>query len=296
LAGPGYGSAQYWVEHVREPVRFADGVQAAESSGAGVFVEVGPGAGLRAAVEQSLTTSQPVSVVTMAQDQPEADALLTAAGRLFTTGVGVNWGAILQGSHGRQVQLPTYGFVRQRFWLDTAADRLPLVTSQPGEWAERLKQLAPDEQHRLLVELVCGHAATVLGHPSGNDLDAERAFSDLGFDSLTGVELRNRLTSETRLALSRTLTFDYPTPAALADHLRQQLLHDAGSDDEKIWSSLRKIPLHELRRTGLLDKLLLLAGEPEESLPDSSVSDDVIDSLSPEDLIAMALKPENDVE
>jgi hypothetical protein len=46
----------------------------------------------------------------------------------------------------------------------------------------------------------------------------------------------------------------------------------------------------------LLDKLLLLAGEPEKSLPDSTVSDDVIDSLSPEALIAMALNPENDVE
>ena len=80
----------------------------------------------------------------------------------------------------------------------------------------------------------------------------------------------------------------------LADHLRQQLLHDdhEESDDEKIWSSLRKIPLRELRRTGLLDKLLLLAGESEKSLPDPTVSDDIIDSLSPEALIAMALNPD----
>ena len=58
LAGPGYGSPQYWVEHVRRPVRFARGVQTVESLGAGVFVEVGPGGGLTAAVEQSLTTEQ----------------------------------------------------------------------------------------------------------------------------------------------------------------------------------------------------------------------------------------------
>ena len=95
LAGPGYGSAAYWVEHVRQPVRFVDGVQLAESLGAGVFVEVGPGAALTAAVEQSLTTEQAISVVTMAKDRPEIDSLLIAAGQLFATGVSVDWAAAL---------------------------------------------------------------------------------------------------------------------------------------------------------------------------------------------------------
>ena len=171
----------------------------------------------------------------------------------------------------------------------------PLAASRPTDWADRVKQLEPDEQRRRLVELVCGHVAIVLGHASGHDIDAGRAFEDLGFDSLTGVELRNRLKADTGLALSRTLIFDYPTPTALADHLLQQLLYggNAEPDDEKIWSSLRKIPLQELRRTGLLDQLLLLAGDSEKPLPDSIISDDVIDSLSPEALIAMALNPVN---
>ncbi|MGO9385505.1 MAG: SDR family NAD(P)-dependent oxidoreductase [Mycobacterium sp.] len=119
LAGPGYGSAQYWVDHVRQPVRFADGVRAAESSGAGVFVEVGPGGGLNVAVEQSLTGEPAASVVALAKNRPEAESLLAALGQLFTSGVDVDWPAALGG--GRRVDLPTYGFVRQRFWLATTA-------------------------------------------------------------------------------------------------------------------------------------------------------------------------------
>ena len=117
LAGPGYGSAQYWVEHVRQPVRFADGVRSAESLGAVVYLEVGPGAGLNAAVQQSLATEQASSVVTLAKGRPEIDSLLSAAGQLFSTGVGVDWQAALGGVGARRVELPTYGFVRRRFWL-----------------------------------------------------------------------------------------------------------------------------------------------------------------------------------
>jgi acyl carrier protein len=160
--------------------------------------------------------------------------------------------------------------------------------------AQRIRQLPPNEQRRELVELVCTHAAAVLGHSDAHTLDAERAFQDLGFDSLTGVELRKRLKSDTGLALSRTLIFDYPTPTALADRLRRQLLHggDEESEDDKIWSLLRKIPLHELRRTGLLDTLLLLAGESEKPLTDLTINDEIIDSLSPDALVAMALNPD----
>jgi acyl transferase domain-containing protein len=295
LAGHGYGSPQYWVEHVRRPVRFLDGVLLAESLGAGVFVEVGPGAALTAAVEQSLTSERGLSVVTLADDRPEIESLLRAAGHLFTTGLSVDWPAVFTGVAARRVELPTYGFVRHRYWLGAGDDAPPPIASRWAGLTEQLRALPPEEQHRQLLELVCLHAATVLGHSGGHDIDAERAFGDLGFESLTGVELRNRLTTETGLALSRTLIFDYPTPAALATYL-QQLLHGdrAASDDEKIWSTLRRIPLQELRRTGLLEKLLLLAGESEKVVPDSTVSDDIIDSLSPDALIAMALNPDED--
>ena len=83
--------------------------------------------------------------------------------------------------------------------------------------------MSPEARQRELVDLVCGNAATVLGLPNPADIDAGRAFQDLGFDSLTAVELRNRLKTATGLTLSPTLIFDYPTPAVLAGHLDTEL-------------------------------------------------------------------------
>jgi acyl carrier protein len=235
----------------------------------------------------------------MPKDHPEAESVLIAAGRLFTVGVDVNWAATFAGVATRQVALPTYAFQRQRFWVGELGHRGDAPAHKPmtrsADLKERFKDLPPDDLHRQLVELVRAHAAAVLGHTGSHDIDVGRAFQDLGFESLTGVELRNRLKAETGLSLPRTLIFDYPTPTALADHL-QRLVGGEGeeSGDEKVWSALRKIPLHELRRTGLLDKLLRLAGEREESPSEPTVSDDIIDSLGPDALIAMALHPEEE--
>ena len=105
--------------------------------------------------------------------------------------------------------MPTYGFARQRFWLGRGGDAPARSRVGPPTWLSSCKGSAPEDQHRQLVELVCAHAATVLGHSSSRDIDVERAFQDIGFESLTGVELRNRLKAATGLALSRTLIFDY---------------------------------------------------------------------------------------
>jgi len=94
----------------------------------------------------------------------------------------------------------------------------------------RMQGLTAEQRHRELVDLVCSNAATVLGHPDATDINADQVFQDLGFDSLTAVELRNRLKTTTGLTLSPTLIFDYPTPAALAEHLDTQLA-DTTSDN-----------------------------------------------------------------
>ncbi len=89
--------------------------------------------------------------------------------------------------------------------------------------AHRLHGLPEAQQHAVLLDLVRSHIATVLGNTTAEAIDPDRAFQELGFDSLTAVEMRNRLKTATGLALSPTLIFDYPTPNGLAGYIRTEL-------------------------------------------------------------------------
>ncbi|MCK8438946.1 SDR family NAD(P)-dependent oxidoreductase, partial [Streptomyces sp. D2-8] len=94
-------------------------------------------------------------------------------------------------------------------------------------WAQRIAALPQERRRESVLDLVRGIVAGVLGHTDPQRLDPKRAFKESGFDSLAGVELRNRLNTATGLRLSATVVFDHPTPEAVADHLLTRIADTA---------------------------------------------------------------------
>ncbi|UUY52495.1 SDR family NAD(P)-dependent oxidoreductase (plasmid) [Streptomyces yangpuensis] len=163
---------------------------------------------------------------------------------------------------------------------------------------QQLAVVSVQEQETLLLDIVRGHAAAVLGHAGADTIDPDRAFSELGFDSLTAVEFRNVLNAASGLRLPPTLAFDYPNARALAEHMRAELVPEAaigGSGDEEIRRIIGAIPISRLKDAGLLDSLLELGGfvgavtEAAESAATAATAEDSIDDMDAEMLISMAL-------
>ncbi|WP_413811819.1 SDR family NAD(P)-dependent oxidoreductase [Streptomyces sp. OE57] len=154
------------------------------------------------------------------------------------------------------------GLVRQgRRIARTAADL--------DAFTQRLTRATPEEQEQILLGLVCREAARVLGHASAHAIGPDLAFNEIGFDSLTAVELRNRLANHTGTRLPATLVFDYPTPTALMRHLRTKLCPDAPPErglagrEEDLRRALASTPLSRFQELGILDTLMALVREPE---------------------------------
>ncbi|WUG42417.1 SDR family NAD(P)-dependent oxidoreductase [Kitasatospora sp. NBC_00458] len=223
----------YWVRHVREAVLFHEGVRALYGAGARAFVEVGPDGVLTAMAADTLEDSDGVvCVAVQRRDRPEPLALVQGVAEAFVNGVAVDWSRLFDGQGARRVDLPTYAFQRERYWLSTGTasghDMLWTATRTQGRTstgtasdslARTLAGRGDDERLSVLLDLVQVQTSEVLGHVSTDAVQTDRAFKELGFDSLTAVELRNRLKSATSLDLPTSLVFDYPTPAALAEHL-----------------------------------------------------------------------------
>ncbi|MEU9967299.1 SDR family NAD(P)-dependent oxidoreductase, partial [Streptomyces malaysiensis] len=198
--------------------------------------------------------------------------------------------------------VPGYTMARERPLLRQLPEVAEILAADasdaadaPGEGASqrdvllgRLAELTGPEQEVFLTDLVRREAAAVLGHADADAVEPERAFKDTGFDSLTAVELRNRINAATGLQLSPTVVFDYPKPTTLARKVRTELVPtvdatadgaadgvaaDARGREREIRRVLASVPLRRFHELGVLDALMRIA--------DSAANDlDGLDDLS----------------
>ncbi|WP_433200629.1 type I polyketide synthase [Nocardia sp. CA-107356] len=173
--------------------------------------------------------------------------------------------------------------------------RRKTASDAPTALRARLANTPDSERLGVLVDIVRAQVAAVLGHQNANAVAADRAFNELGFDSITAIEFRNALKTVTGLRLPATLVFDYPSPQALAEYLAEEFTdhHDADQSTDQSENDIRRalqtIPLTRLRETGLLDALMKLTqGQESHSEIDQSITDESIDELDIDDLIDMA--------
>ncbi|WP_216586935.1 type I polyketide synthase [Streptomyces brasiliscabiei] len=180
----------------------------------------------------------------------------------------------------------------------TGSPRAATASAPASELPAGLADLAPDARLRTLESLIGAHAAVVLGLDAATSLAPDQPFRESGFDSLTALELRNRLATATGLQLPATLTYDHPTPLSLAGHLDAELFPDSGHDeadepeDTRIQEAIAAIPLVRLRELGLLDTLLQIAGIETATGDDHDGMED-IRTASLDELVAMSFATED---
>ncbi|MFI7601021.1 type I polyketide synthase [Actinoplanes sp. NPDC049681] len=223
-----FATADYWVEQVRAGVRFGDVVATLRDHGVTTFLELGPGGVLTAMAAETLGAAAAQCVATLRKDGVEAADVVAAVGELHVRGAALDWPAVVgrpaSSAAVLATELPTYAFQHRRYWVDEG--EIPVEPEVDREAASvRLADRSRAERERALLDMIRESSAAVLGHRE-IDLelfDDDQSFKNLGFDSLGGVRLRNRLHDLTGVDLPATAVFDYPTPRALASYMLGEL-------------------------------------------------------------------------
>ncbi|MFJ9847682.1 beta-ketoacyl synthase N-terminal-like domain-containing protein, partial [Kitasatospora sp. NPDC101155] len=146
----GLTSPDYWVRHVREAVRFADGIRTLHEAGVRRYLELGPDTVLSGLVQGALddpTAAGTCVVPALHADRDEEASLIGALGRLHAAGAEVDWSVLFAGSGARTVELPTYAFQHRRFWLDATTPLGDLGAVGVGAFAHPLLGAAVDLSH-----------------------------------------------------------------------------------------------------------------------------------------------------
>ncbi len=253
LAGEEISTAAYWVRHVRETVRFADGVAALEAEGVTRLLELGPDSVLCAMARESLSeqgASSALLAPALRAKRGEHDALLALLAQAHSDGVPVDWSVLLANPSARTVELPTYPFQRARYWLEPAsapgdlaavgmdAVEHPLLSAKvrlPGGQGWLLTGRVSLRTHPWLADhavmgtcLLPGAALLELVSRAAVEIDADSAVEEIAFEM--PLVLGSADTVQIHLAVGEP---DEQSRRAVAIHTRVQRSTSADADAEE---------------------------------------------------------------
>ncbi|MFB7588043.1 type I polyketide synthase [Streptomyces sp. NPDC056169] len=217
----------YWYRNLRHRVGFAPAVETlATDEGFTHFIEVSAHPVLTMALPETVT-----GLGTLRRDNGGQHRLTTSLAEAWANGLPINWTSHLP-TTATHPDLPTYAFQHRPYWINPSAPgEAPTHTAPDSEaeaetglaWGPGAAELDEEGRRGVVLAMVLRQAAAVLGHDTPDELAADRPLRELGFDSLTAVELRNRINRLSGLRLPATAVFEHPTPAALADRVSGEL-------------------------------------------------------------------------
>ncbi|GAA2816892.1 type I polyketide synthase [Crossiella cryophila] len=231
--------AEYWYQAIREPVRFDRSTDTLLADGHRIFVEVSAHPLLVHPVSETIDVAGIAAVATSTLNREDAglSRFVRALGEAYIAGAAIDWQAVFAGTGARRIPLPGYAFQRERYWLDRewktprmTADGQALPAGGATSPAARLWALPTEERETELVDIIRSHVAVVLNHPGTEDVPLEDTFRDQGLESLSAMQLRNRVTSATGIEFSLGDILNYPTVLDLAELAVEKLAEMAEED------------------------------------------------------------------
>lgn len=213
----------YWASHLRNTVRFSDGISQLLSDTDSFFIEIGPGRTLSTLVRQHLTeetTNVIVNTIRPIQEQVSDEAyLLRNIGKLQLHGVNIDWPAYFSGERRFRIPLPLYPFDRQYFSIFSRS--YELETGVKDHWSEKdpvLSKYKEEENHVLTQSDVEQKIIAAFREVTGvKKISPHDHFFDLGGNSLTAVNVVARLQKDLTISIIQLL--EYPTAFELAQHV-----------------------------------------------------------------------------
>jgi acyl transferase domain-containing protein len=238
LLSPRELTPRYWRRHVREAVRFSDGIKALHATGCNVVLELGPHPTLLGMAKETLSDADGAWVPSLRKGRSDWEQLLDTLGAVYVHGAAIDWNAFDRQQNSRKVDVPTYAFQRQRYWYAEALQvpRAAATTDEEGRAPEasaaaaapplkgRLEQLPLARRRSELLNLVRQLLASVSGKTI-DEIPPEGLILDVGLDSLMTVEFHQKLkTALDGAHLPATLLFRYPTMDDITTFLGAEVL------------------------------------------------------------------------